>query len=116
MMPRTLQGQVGHAADKSLLLCHLFIFGFVLLHNGEERVIQSSLRKDVISVLLRKGKVGDWKNYMEGNVIEMWDTWAREEFNKLNIENHPTLTLYCFLQMKDESVFFVLYISSYTAN
>ena len=43
---------MGLAAGKSLLLGRiLFIGGLVLLHNGEESVIQSSL-KDVTSVLL----------------------------------------------------------------
>ena len=43
---------MGLAAGKSLLLGQiLFIGGLVLLHNGEESVIQSSL-KDVTSVLL----------------------------------------------------------------
>ena len=49
----TLQGQLGHAADKSLLLGQiLFVSVFVLLQNKEESTIESSLRKDVTSLLL----------------------------------------------------------------
>ena len=49
----TLQGQLGHAADKSLLLGQiLFVSVFVLLQNREDSTIESSLRKDVTSILL----------------------------------------------------------------
>ena len=49
----TLQGQVGHAADKSLLPGQiLFLGGLVLLHNGVEPIIQFSIRENVTSLLL----------------------------------------------------------------
>ena len=36
---------------------------------------------------IRKGKVGDWKNYMEGDMNMLWDNWIREEVDKIRIKN-----------------------------
>ena len=37
---------------------------------------------------VRKGKVGDWMNYMQEDMGEEWDTWARMELGKLGIEQN----------------------------
>ena len=34
---------------------------------------------------IRKGKVGDWKNYMKEEMTQEWDEWIKEEVDRLNL-------------------------------
>ena len=43
---------------------------------------------------IRKGKVGDWMNYMQGDMAEEWDIWAREELAKLKIKEENVLKIF----------------------
>ena len=43
---------------------------------------------------IRKGKVGDWKNYMQGDMAEEWDVWAGEELYKLKIKEKNVLKIF----------------------
>ena len=36
---------------------------------------------------VRKGKVGDWKNYMQLDMVEEWGAWAGEEIEALEIDH-----------------------------
>ena len=39
---------------------------------------------------IRKGKVGDWKNYMDGDLNKEWDNWIEKEMKNLRIkEKYP---------------------------
>ena len=43
---------------------------------------------------IRKGKVGDWINYMQGDMAEEWDVWAREELAELKIKKDFFLKIF----------------------
>ena len=42
--------------------------------------------KDVYSKFFRKGKVGDWKNYFEGESLSQWDQWIAENLEGTDLK------------------------------
>ena len=40
---------------------------------------------------IRKGKVGDWKNYMDRDLNMEWDNWIEQEIRKLDIKDEYPL-------------------------
>ncbi len=42
--------------------------------------------KDVYTKFFRKGQVGDWKNYFEGENLSQWDQWIAENLKGTDLE------------------------------
>ena len=58
---------------------HLYIDNF-------RQVVCEGMRGDpTMKDFIRKGKVGDWKNYFSGSNLQFWDQWIAEHIQGTDI-------------------------------
>ena len=55
---------------------HLFIDNFKKFYSGD----------DTANMKIRKGQVGDWKNYFTGEDSKLWDEWIEENLKGTSIK------------------------------
>ena len=64
---------------------HLYI-GNLRKHGSEAMSGGDEAMKKTMLQFFRKGQIGDWKNYFEGEKLEDWNNWIQENLEGTNIE------------------------------
>ena len=58
----------------------------VAVENSKNMSGGSQLDEDFSKGFFRKGTVGDWKNYFQGDKAKEWDEWIKAKAGELNVE------------------------------
>ena len=74
---------------------HLYI-GNLRKHGSEAMSGGDEAMKKTMLQFFRKGQIGDWKNYFEGEKLEDWNNWIQENLEGTNIEMVFEWTKYDF--------------------
>ena len=55
-------------------------------HGSENMSNGSEMLKKMFTHFFRKGQVGDWKNYFEGETLNQWDEWIANNLRETDLE------------------------------